>query len=239
MFQQKEFNMTLQVALIGKDGFVIASDRKTVNEAGWRRTAETVKIILSSDADIVCAFSGNHVVSSVAKHVIASLNSYGDRDDVESLLLDAVQTKFESYDGALRDSLAKAGRAMIVAAYNQKSGRAQLWEVIFTTGQPFVNSFLDKAIGGDSINAALFIIERYYGGTETSVEDLKILAVHAILEGHKLNPSMVSGLDVVVFEHDKKPRLLTEGELDSLREHSIRIDNTIGTLLSPGGAEPE
>jgi 20S proteasome alpha/beta subunit len=120
---------------------------------------------------------------------------------------------------------------MIVAAYNQKTGRTQLWEVIFN-GQPFVNSFLDKAIGGDSINTAVFLIERYYGGQETPVEDLKILAVHTVLEGHALNPSMVGGVDVVVSKHGEKPRLLTDEEVRSLRERSTEIHNKVGTLLS-------
>jgi 20S proteasome alpha/beta subunit len=224
-------NMTLQVALIGKDGFVIASDRKTVNEASVRRTAETTKIIVSDKADIVCAFSGSHIVSSVAKHVAAALNSYGDRDDIETRLEKAALEHFELYDGPVREHLAKAGPAMIVAAYNENNGRARLWEVIFT-GRPFVNSFLDKAIGGDSINTAIFLIERYYKGKETPVEDLEILAVHTILEGHALNPSMVGGVDVVVSKHGEKPRLLTDEEVGSLRERSTEIHNKVGTLLS-------
>jgi 20S proteasome alpha/beta subunit len=224
--QETGHNMTLQVALIGKDGFVIASDRKTVNEAMVRRTAETTKIIVSDDADMVCAFSGNHIVSSVAQHVVTTLNSYGDRSDVESRLEKAVREKFDSYDGVPKQALATANRAMIVAAYNQKTGRTQLWEVIFN-GQPFVNSFLDKAIGGDSINTAIFLIERYYG-----VEDLKILAVHTVLEGHALNPSMVGGVDVVVSKHGEKPRLLTDEEVRPLRERSTEIHNKVGTLLS-------
>jgi 20S proteasome alpha/beta subunit len=229
--QEIGHNMTLQVALIGKDGFVIASDRKTVNEVSVRRTAETTKVIVSDKADIVCAFSGTHIVSSVAKHVVATLNSYGDRDDIETRLEKAVLEKFELYDGPVREHLAKAGRAMIVAAYNEKNGRARLWEVIFT-GHPFVNSFLDKAIGGDSINTAIFLVERYYNGKETPVEDLTILAVHTILEGHALNPLMVGGVDVVVSQHGEKPRLLTDEEVRSLRERSTEIHNKVGTLLS-------
>jgi 20S proteasome alpha/beta subunit len=227
---QEEPTMTLQVALVGKDGFVIASDTQVSSGGGpvgsrhlMLRTARTEKIF--KNEDIIFAISGNAAVVFIARELLHALHqSLG--SDVENTLADLLQTESDAIlakEIGLRQS---ASGQLIVAV----PGISKLWEVSFQLGFASVNKFFDKVIGGDRGNSAIFWVERYYSN-EKSVEDLAMLAAHTVLEGHFLNPSVVGGLQVLVCKNGETPRFLNDDELQFLCDRSEVIHKSVETSV--------
>ena len=233
--QEEELNMTLQVGLVGHDGFVIASDTKAVtggdSTAGgpstMRRTGATRKILVSDSGNLVCAFSGNQTIPLVARQLLGLLNDHLGAD-VEKCLLEKTEQILDAI-GAGRLGLSGV---LILAV----PGIPKLWEITFAyqMGQTFLNTVSNRATGGDRGNPAVFFLERYQDGTTNrSVKELTVLAAHTVLEGHVLNPTTVDGLDVLVSENGGKPRFLGEDELQSLRDRSEALHATFKTALFP------
>ena len=81
--ENEDFDMTFQVALAGKDGFVIASDRKGLAGGGptgtgrilMRHTSEMRKILVSKSGNLVFAFSGSHIAADIAEDVRSAMAS--------------------------------------------------------------------------------------------------------------------------------------------------------------------
>jgi hypothetical protein len=81
--------MTFQVALVGTDGVLIASDRRSVyfsNESdddpcASSQPSEVCKIVASGSEDVVCAFAGSPYSSSIAKAIVDSAEFLNARTD--------------------------------------------------------------------------------------------------------------------------------------------------------------
>ena len=229
---QDEPTMTLQVALVGTDGIVLASDTKATAGGGPEvpfssrhlmiRTGTTEKI-LTNDA-IICAVSGNAAVVSIARELLRAMpKRLG--GDIEKNLADLLQIETETIleNFGLREHA--SGQLIVVAP-----GISKLWEVGFGAKISWVNVFSDRVIGGDRGNPAIFWIERYYS-KEKSVDELTMLAAHAVLEGHFLNPSYVAGLNILVCRNSKGSHFLDDGELHALCDHSERIHKNVGASI--------
>ena len=222
--QEEELNMTLQVALVGKDGFVIASDMKAVAESLIRRATEMRQILISEKGDLVCAFSGHHLLSKAANRLLKSASEPGTNI---SLCLEAkAEQAFDDYERNIQVTI---HGDLIVAIPGTPP---QMWNVSFLNGQASSQPVSDRVIRGDRINPAVFFAERYHA-VEQSVEELKVLAAHTVIEGGLLDPTYVGGLDVLVSTNGEKPRFLEEHELQLLRSRSADIHNALTTAIFP------
>lgn len=231
---EDEAPMTLQVALIAKDGFVIASDTKAF--AGGEsiapfskrhlvlRSAKTRKILISETGNVVVAFSGNQAVQNIAHHLVENLN--GIENPVS-------QNQLESITNALLGNYIPEIRPKgptLAVVFPHQGALSTLWEVSFY-GQAFLTPMTNRLIMGDRANPAIFFVERYCGDEiDKSLDSLTLMAAHMVLEGHPFNPSCVAGLDVVVSRNGEKPTFLDEKELLALcdksdRIHKLLIDN--------------
>src|SRR5207245_8981845 len=119
----QEEPMTLQVALIGKDGFVLASDKKDVAELWSRRTSETRKILVSEKRDLVCAFSGHPLLSAAATRLLEFASEPG--IDIAFSLKDGAQRTLDHYE---RNVQATIHGDLIVLILGK---HPQLWSVAF------------------------------------------------------------------------------------------------------------
>jgi len=232
--RQEEFDMTLQVALVGKDGFVLASDRKTSSgglvpggKPHIRRTGDARKILISKSGTVSCAIYGNQMMSSFAGRLLNSLDGHADWN-TEDRLLDESDKIFRQYD----TSLFASGVGLILVFTEAKTDTSRLWDIQFW-GMPTINQpSPNHAIAGDRSNEAVYLIERYYAdGQERLVEELKVLAAHTIFEGGALNPSVVGGLDILICRDGERPKFLEEAELQSLRDRSDSLHQMLSAEI--------
>jgi 20S proteasome alpha/beta subunit len=214
--------MTLQVGLVARNGFVLASDRKAVRnfrtlpEAGssprLTTSAKIIKILASENERLVCAFSGTDYSATVAQRMVNSCPAQFDNESQIRKFLT------ETSRGIERGSL---GNELVIAAVPNAQGMGTLWGV--TLGQePLIQAHRSKVIGGEETNPAVYLIESYYQES-LSVDELIRLAAHFICEGHRLSPCSVDGLDIFVWEHGGRNCFLGEGEKQALVALSASI----------------
>jgi 20S proteasome alpha/beta subunit len=231
--QEEELNMTMQVAMVSKDGFVIASDTKA--SAGgdsvkpfskdYRkyRSAETRKIVVSSDNTLVCAFSGNQIVSNVAHRLIRSVNE-NPGVDMSGCLEDKLQDLFATFD----DNIQSATKGNLIVAFPALTGK--LWDASFGGGAVCCQETFDCVIGGDFANSAIYFAQEYHS-INRSVDELTMLAAHTVIESGLRNPTMVGGLDVLVSKNREKARFLEEDELQLLLRRSSEIHDALSNAI--------
>jgi 20S proteasome alpha/beta subunit len=218
----QEEPMTLQVALIGKDGFVLASDKKDVAELWSRRTSETRKILVSEKRDLVCAFSGHPLLSAAATRLLEFASEPG--IDIAFSLEDGAQRTLDNYERNVQATIYGDLIVLILGKH------PQLWNVSFVNGQASAQPVFDRVIRGDRINPAVFFAERYHK-VEQSVEELKLLAAHTVLEGAALDPTSVGGLDMLVSKNGET-RFLEDDDLKHLRERSESTHKSLVTVFA-------
>ena len=245
---EEEPDMTLQVALIGTDGFVIASDTKAVSGGGiaapfskkhrLRMFSETTKIIHNDADTLVCAFSGNQTIREIARRLRDAVGEDAGQD-----LAAQLQNKIDAAFAACSDTVRNNANGLIIVIIpNAENGMPKMWEISFH-GQPLVEPTHICSIGGDRSNSAIMWAQQYQiEGLKRSVDELKLLAAHTVVEGHFLNATEVDGLDVFVAKNGEKPRFLENDELQSLWDRSevlrdklaAEVYNTLGSICGNG-----
>jgi 20S proteasome alpha/beta subunit len=232
---QEDLNMTLQVALVGNDGFVIATDTKASTDGGplapvpnrnqLRRSSSTPKMVVSDSKKLVCVFSGEQTVGQLARRLINYVNENPGLD-----LSNCLEEKITERLGSFETVRSKISGNLIAAIPAAEDGIPKLYHVTILEGQALCQPILDRVVDGDRRNPAQFFVERYYTPDKT-VEELKFLAAHTVLEGGRLNPTTVGGLEVLVSKNGKTVSFLRDEELQVLRDRSQSLHNTITTEL--------
>ena len=193
-----------------------------------RHTSEMRKILISRSGNLVFAFSGSQIAADIAKRLADSAdNSVG---DVSAYLQSKSAEFHKSYDEEVRPH----GPVIIVGVRNVSGDVPKLLEVSFY-GQPILRPSHSRIVGGDAGNSAVFFVERYQGNwQERSVEELKLLATHTVLEGHSLNQTSVDGLDILLAVDGQEPRFMEESEKRDLESRSADIHKQLRNLLVIG-----
>jgi hypothetical protein len=216
--------MTLQIGMIACDGVVLASDRRAVGGligllGGPRpvtHSSEVRKILLSKDSRLACAFSGSDRAHVAAIRIAECWDSNSSED-----LLSVIRTAIAGITGVNNEQL--------LVAVSGISG-VRLVRVFFDEAGPVVQRIVDKLVNGDVGNGAIYIPERFYAKSK-SVEDLKLLAAHFVLEGGKLNPTMVRGLDIYVMRDGESAHFLSPDEMADLERRSAGISTLMEASL--------
>jgi hypothetical protein len=237
----EEPTVTLQIALRGSDGWVFASDRKTIGIKGIRVGSVVTKvqadlkrqIIWMTWGDSISDFAVDALVEQVDQGVQLPIN---DETEMRAFFHDFGNKVWEQ---ALKDLASNPDppdpnpyrRGAFVFFIQQPH-----WGWSWCIGQ---TSHADKAVGtycglGDTSSTALFLAERYvtarYPPTLWSVSALTNLAAHIICNGAILNSGGVEGLDIITYKLGNV-EILDETEIEILRKRSADLDKAIGDLF--------
>jgi hypothetical protein len=203
--------MTLQVAFVGTDGIVLASDRKIQNGAV---TYLGTKIRSDWERGVVTASSGVfELASNIAKKVIANVGR------VSNVVVALETLAKETID--LSPSEWRNIKADVLVVLRQ-----DLTQVFRVTAQPPEALCIPadtKISAPNRNNAAPFFLEKYY--KKRTIRELVGLAAHAILMASELTES-VEDLDISLCTSDSY-RSLTRKEIASLRERSRQMDEEL------------
>lgn len=210
----EESDMTLQVAFVARDGIVIASDKKAIGGFG---SSKVRKILVEPKNCIICAFSGDDLSAAMAQRLIDAPPDIFENNHAIELLLNAEIKRAKQ--------IGKPVGQLIIAAVPKNR---RLWRIRLFS-KSLAMPIEDKAYGGDDKNPAIFWGERYYSQSAT-VDELKLLAAHIVLEGGKLS-RYVGGLDVFTVK-DGEAGFLKDVDLESLRAKSQAIARRLAGDLS-------
>jgi|HubBroStandDraft_6_1064221.scaffolds.fasta_scaffold09846_8 hypothetical protein len=197
-FAEEEFPMTMQVAMVGMDGIVLASDTKwqstlTRGNLRSRHTSGSSKIAISDELSVAIACAQNmETAYAIADAVIAELS--GSDWDFPINPMEQIGQRFLDASGE-RNSF----QCLVVTA--RPSLRLFQLESACVNGVPnkaMCHEIKNKAINGDNANAAVFWAERYY--KMKSVQALMRLAAQLIVDSAKLNSGFIGGLEIVICD---------------------------------------
>jgi hypothetical protein len=226
--------MTLQVCLIGKDGFVLASDKRAVR-CGPEETTQcysTEKIFFNEREGVASCSSGHEllkVLCQILEEELATPDQSGKRslDQIKQCLRQAVEKVQNVYP--VEEQKYGQGKLMLVADVGESIKGCVFHGAWINTSAKWdlfkVEHFTDKMSCGDTRNGAPMFVEKYYGQTEGEVAHLR-LAAHTILTGAQLSPQFIGGLEILTFSGGKFRKLL-EDELEELRRFSAKVDKSL------------
>ena len=228
--------MTLQVVLRGSDGWVFASDRKTIAIKGVRAGSVVTKVHADLKRQVIWMTWGDSI-SDFAVDALLKLIDQGhplpvnNETEMRAFFRDFGNKLWEQ---ALQD-LASNPEPLDPNPYRRGA-------FVFFIQQPHWGwswcigrtSHADHAAGtycnlGDTSSAALFFAERY-ALRNAPVSKLTNLAAHIVLTGAILNSAGVEGIDLITYKLGDID-ILDESQIDALRVRSAEIDKTIGDLF--------
>jgi hypothetical protein len=221
--REDELPMTMQVAMIGSDGIVLASDLKWVTNISTYPPRRT-----------------HHFESKIRIHGGIAISCAGEMLDSLRLADEIISHWHEGEGNALRcvracenPPLQYIGRECILAVASSRR-LIHLQEILMEDGdsgkrwQFLVNRAQRVQTAGDEGNDARFWL-RYYD-TSLSVEELKGLAAHLVVEAQNFNNAMIGGLEVVV-SNDAAFRQLSEEECQRLEADARKNATEVGGLI--------
>jgi len=220
--------MTFQVALLGTDGWVLASDTCIFdpyptavgsNESpmviGVRSTG--TKIVYRPEIGVIYACSGGSNLSyetgaNLERRLKAAISPEGRYAALDESEKEAISRYSQEVDGSL-----------IVIFLTDP---IECW-TISIRGVPVRRSLVAYGGGG---NLAMYFPNRLYIERNRPVADLKLLAAYAVLEANFFNPSVVEGLEMYWSERGNVHHA-TESELRDITEQSADIRARIDALF--------
>jgi hypothetical protein len=114
------------------------------------------------------------------------------------------------------------GGSLLVIFYDSP---VEMWTLNLDSS-PIHRSFY--AFGGFG-SFAMFLVLRYR--ESRSVEQLKFLTAHSVIEAHLLHPSVVKGLELWSYTESQGVKQATDLELEELKARSTQFSESIKTQL--------
>jgi hypothetical protein len=213
--------VTFQIGLFSDAGMVIAGDTKSteyMRQYGstnqTRYSAVTSKFIHNDDLSTVIAISGDNRCNAVARNLLERWGKLGS-DDIRHFL----QIPFKN------DTL-DSGSLIVVRPDEHKMYR-------FTLGPNvgFTPHIEGKVIQGDCATLAVLFAEHYVELKALSLDALKKIAAFTVWLSERLNPTYVSGLEMIEFPQGGKPRVLTPDELAGLQNCASDLDAKVRAIF--------
>jgi hypothetical protein len=223
--------MTFQVALVGSDGVLLASDRRYTRQDTCRSSFQSDKIFVSPKGDISCCSAGDEIAEEVGVEFLKMLSADG--TDVE------FRGRLESMARSTIAARRSYARGMLLLVRNGPSGPG-LWSVTVSIdetmpGREIARPISDKFCQGDKANSASFFGEAYFPKKHATVPiaNMRTLAAHAVLMAGKTNPCYIEGLEIVECRKDGFTKLPPK-EIADLAERSAKIDSDLAAKMLNG-----
>lgn len=210
-------SMTFQVAMIACDGWLLASDTRgydpgmvaTGNSAVEAATTSvTCKVVCLPDTKIIYAFSGGEL-SRIAGLMLEDAARAGIDQGQRTVTLTGISMTASQK----RLDLRRDGRLIVIFRDPQP-------EMLTIHLGHMAIPLQDIAYGGGG-NLAMFFVQRYR--ERCTVDELKFLAAHTVLQGRFFNPSVVEGLELW-WEKGGMVDQASDVEIEELRKRSEKLD---------------
>jgi hypothetical protein len=220
--------MTMQVAMVGTDGIILASDTKWANtqrrgNLESRDTSLATKIQIDERHGVAIGCSMNmETATAIGDAIVAELSDQDWRDPIHPT---------QVIGQRVLDSLRERNLFQCLIVSTRPTLRLFKLESATINGEPnraICRQIKDKAIGGDNANAAVFWTERYY--KPKPVQALLSLAAQLIVDSVKFNSGFIGGLEIVICNASGIERL-PDDVIAALESEAGKRSRAIGELL--------
>jgi len=214
--------MTLQVALVGTDGLILASDTKVnVLNQNFNSTATRSKVLIAHDRKIAACWSGEQWPSyNLADQIVRRMSDADFQYPYNSLR--TLASEIVNRRGIHGEEYASAE---VIVVTNQNEPKT--YEITATRDRCDCWR-QDKIVKGHLANPALYFTERYYD--RLSIARLLPLAAHVIVNAGRINPRGIEGLEVILCTKEGF-ETLNAAEIAELVAWSDKADSEIKRLI--------
>lgn len=227
--------MTMQVGMRSPDGIVLASDtywtdspslgRAQLRAAG-RNGTDSTKFRINQAKGIAIACAGDMDTAGLIAEAILSGWEDGHLSNPEGNLEDFCESVPDVHKRRAQCLVVLTRPVPQMFIVNTMPSNENAWE-------PWCRSSSTMLIAGDTINAAIFWIEKYYRKwipRSLPMEQLIPLAAHMIGQAKTLNTAGIGGLEIILC-NSRKIRRLSEYSRELLERQAEQWDDAIGDLF--------
>lgn len=225
LIEDDDLPMTMQIGMIGRDGIVLASDRKwsttwvRSNRAklqGLRDEHGDSKILLSPTGNLaICCADDMIAAIEVAQKVISDWTP-----GIDDLACNALKILIEPLCSHQPFQCLIASPPSLLLLVSRESG---------IDGSLSITRASDRICAGDRTNAAKFWHLRYYDHSLPNSK-LSSLAAQLIADAAFLNSGIVGGFDLVVSKGDVFRRV-NRTKCDSIAKIALQRSKAVATLI--------
>ena len=188
--------MTYQVAMVGSDGIVIASDRRELQEPGFgdygsgSRTNLVKKLHIDRSGRFAWAYAGGEVSPVAAGNVKRELETreISADPDIDAMLKDCGDRSWQVARGPSANST-----ILFIDGSTKRMRRAKVSPMTIVEEMEG-----GVCMAGQTYNKASFFPEHLYA-EEMGVAQLSALAAYAVRMAHEMDSLCVDGLDIAVY----------------------------------------
>jgi len=227
---EEELPMTMQAGMVGTDGILIASDTQWTNSpmltdrswAGGRHGFNSPKIIINHERGMAISCARD---METARHVAREIS--GLKEEGLNRPTEAIE---EIIARTLPAAVEQKKEAHCLIALTRPAPQLLLFQFGTLNGKwgPICQKMETKGIAGDTLNAAIFWVERYY--KSRPIEQLVPLAAYLIISASKLNTAMISGLEVVLCT-STSIRRISDDSIHELKQKANEWDRRISDMF--------
>lgn len=230
--------MTLQIALLGSDGVLTASDTRVITsdraEVDPQIFDDEDKVTVSSDGTVVVAWSQNKPSKAF---IVQLAEIFREQWGSLGLLLSSSRHLWE------KEKEGRPGDPVDCDFIIAKSQKRQIYRVLFSREKhveiiPNTESHM-PVIAGQKTNSACFFTQAYHPTKLLPVENLIRWAAHYILMGAKVNSAGIGGLTIHVSKNGGVFQGLTEEQIRQLVSESEDLDRQISGFLFSAFSIPD
>jgi hypothetical protein len=192
-----ELPMTMQVAMIGTDGIVLASDTQcTVSPSGMHDIAEggthtrgESKIRINENKRLAVSCASDMVNSAqIADAIISDF----------PILKDALPQTREARMWEIGNTLAAEHHIQCIIVFADPIPDMYFLEFARNQGIRSCRQMINKVAAGNTVNAAVYWQEAYY--SQRPISHLVRLAAHQVVAASKLGFPGIGGLEIMVCD---------------------------------------
>jgi len=215
--------MTMQVAMVGTDGILLASDLMWAeNNLPIRASQLSPKIKLSARCDVAVSFARSMETAGLVADAILALED-SDWDDPITTLMAAARGVVEQPTIGRKEiqCLIVSAKPTVAAYFLRVSNMGGCWT-------PYCQNVIGYACAGDDTNPAVFWVKRYY--EHRPVEALLPLAAQLVVSASEVNSAGIGGLEIVTCVAGSIKRLPSDS-IDALESEAQKRSRAIGELV--------
>jgi 20S proteasome alpha/beta subunit len=225
----EELPVTLQVGLIGSDGWLIASDTRESRDTGGMQLSSNTGKIHDNDT-FVLSFSGDEWSRRMRDEIVHELTNVSGINDQRAIV---GKSRVGIWNQIPESARFRTARTLL---FGSKDDPGHLYEVSLGAKNELTQKW-NFVTAGDLRNPAQFFIQHYYikrAKTKNPVDQLKLLAAHTIIQAGRHN-ERVEGLEMVVCRATADDHIYCErvpdSEIERLTAESKAIDEQLVKLF--------
>jgi hypothetical protein len=220
---EDDLPVTMQIAMVGADGLLLASDTKIVTDWRTRRWYGAIreehaesKIVISPEGTVAISCAGDMIRANEAANKIIS-EWKPEEDDPRASNLKQIVRIFSggpSFECLIARLLPY--RSIVRVSYVLEAGGKM---------HMVVTPCIDRLCAGDHANPAKYWHLRYYDQSR-SMDDLIPLAAQLITDAVHFNNGIIGGLEIVVSDQGRLHRIPSK-DCEALVSNARRISDSL------------